>query len=78
MINNYADFAAHVQGHLVEGAKISIDNGIGKETLRTQGMQNLKLASRVGAKMKRYGMNIIGSENNPNEHALTTAYINVE
>ena len=41
-------------------------------------MQNLKLASRVGAKMKRYGMNIIGSENNPNEHTLTTAYINVE
>ena len=78
MLNNYADFAAHVQGHLVEGAKISIDNGIGKETLRVQGMQNLKLASRVGAKMKRYGMNIIGSENNPNEHTLTTAYINVE
>lgn len=78
MINNYADFAAHVQGHLLDGAKISVDNGIGKETLRAQWMQNIKLATRVWAKMKRYGVNVIGSENNPNEHLLTTAYINVE
>ena len=67
-----------MQGHLLDGAKISVDNGIGKETLRTQWMQNIKLATRVWAKMKRYGVNVIGSENNPNEHLLTTAYINVE
>lgn len=43
-----------------------------------QGLQNVRLASRVGAKMKRYGLDVIGSENFETGIEQTTAYVNVE
>lgn len=78
LINEYVDFATHTQGYLLDGAKISVDNWIDKELLRAQGLQNVRLASRVGAKMKRYGLDVIGSENFETGIEQTTAYVNVE
>lgn len=46
--------------------------------MRAQGLQNVRLASRVGAKMKRYGLDVIGSENFETGIEQTTAYVNVE
>lgn len=76
-LNTYADFAAHTQGWLLEGAKIAVENGISKDALRAQGLQNVKMASRLAAKMKRYGLEVVESSNTDQPQQLTTAIVNV-
>lgn len=50
-----------------------MDNGIDKDTLRSRGMQNVRIASRVASKMKRYGLNVVATENT--DPSLTTKII---
>ena len=76
-IHNYADFITHMQGFLLDRATITVNNGIDKELLRAQGLQNVKLAGRLATKMKRFGMEIVGSENR-DPQPLTTLTINTE
>lgn len=72
-IHEYADFISHIQGFLLEDAKIQVDNGVDKEILRWKGMQNVRIASRLASKMKRYGLNVIATENT--DPSLTTKII---
>lgn len=53
-LHQYVDFVAHLQGFLLDNAQIQVDNGIDKELLRQQGLQNARLAGRLAAKMKRF------------------------
>ena len=57
-IHTYVDFVTHMQGFLLDRVSIALSNGISKELLRSQWMQNFRLASRMAAKMKRYGFDI--------------------
>lgn len=72
-IHEYADFISHLQWFLLDNAKIQVDNGIDKDTLRSRGMQNVRIASRVASKMKRYGLNVVATENT--DPSLTTKII---
>lgn len=74
-IHTYVDFAAHVQGFLLDKAKIAVSNGISKEALRAQGMQNIRLAGKLAAKMKRYGLDI-AAVNNVDPQEKTQIIIN--
>lgn len=76
-IHEYADFIFHLQKFLLENAKIQVDNGVDKELLRSKGMQNVRIASRVASKMKRYGLNVV-STNNAEPSPLTKIVINTE
>lgn len=77
IVHQYADFIAHLQGFSLDNATIAVDNWISKETLREQNLQNTKVAGRLAAKMKRYGLNVVSSENvDPQD--FTTVFINTE
>lgn len=57
-IHDYVDFITHLQGFLLENPTIAVKNGMSKELLRSKGLQNTKIAGKIGAKMKRYGLPI--------------------
>lgn len=76
-LHQYVDFVAHLQGFLIDNAKIQVDNGIDKELLRQQGLQNVRIAGRLATKMKRFWMNIVESSNTEPQ-TLTTLTINTE
>ena len=76
-IHQYVDFVSHLQGFLLDDARIQVDNGIDKELLRQQGLQNARMAGKVAAKMKRFWMNVVESSNTEPQ-ALTTLIINTE
>lgn len=76
-IHEYVDFISHFQRFLLENAKIQVDNGIDKELLRSNKMQNVRVASRVASKMKRYGLDVIATDNT-DPLPLTRLIINTE
>lgn len=57
-IHEYVDFITHMQNAFLQGGKIDILNAISKEQLRAKGLQNAKLANKLAAKMKRYGLEL--------------------
>lgn len=77
VIHEYVDFITHLQGFLLDEAKIQVDNGIEKELLRSKGMQNVRIAGRLASKMKRYGLNIVKTENT-DPSTTTQIIINTE
>ncbi len=76
-IHEYVDFISHFQRFLLENAKIQVDNGIDKELLRSNKMQNVRVASRVASKMKRYGLDVIATDNT-DPLPLTRLIVNTE
>ena len=76
-IQQYTDFISHVQRFSLDWATIEIDNGITKETLRERGLQNVKIAWRLAAKMKRFWLNIVDT-NNVDPQDRTTVIVNTE
>ena len=76
-IHQYTDFVTHNQKFSLEDATIEIDNGITKETLREYGLSNVRVAGRLAAKMKRFWLNVVDTENvDPQD--WTTVIINTE
>lgn len=62
-IHDYTDFITHLQGFLLENPTITIKNGMSKELLRSRGLQNTRIAGKLAAKMKRYGLPITALTN---------------
>ena len=76
-IHQYTDFISHNQKFSIEWATVEVDNGITKETLREYGLSNVRVAWRLAAKMKRFWIDVVDT-NNVDPQDWTTVIINTE
>lgn len=74
-IKNFTFYVAHNQEYLIENPTIVIQNGIDKALAKKLRKDTTGRANRVAVKLKKYGFNVIETENSDKPYDTTMVYI---